>query len=295
LKNNMMSTEQTALSGSVMIMIQNVYKQLRQSERAVADYIIQNPENVINSNISEVAKECSISEATVIRFCKTAGFAGFHDLKLSLARGASNTMDTPLIYENIKKEDSLDSAIEKMHANNMQALTGTFKCLNLDQLSEVSRAISKTRLIHIFGLGTSGLVAQYAEYRFVRIGLLARACTDSHQIALATALVQKDDVVLIVSQSGTTKDIVEQMDVLKKKEAITICITGYPNSPAAKLSKHILRNMVHEAPFASGGIPSLMAQLSVVDALLAGASLNDFDHSIRMIEETGEALKSKKY
>ena len=275
-------------------MIQNVYKQLRKSEKAVADYVVESPEKVINSSISEIAKESNVSEATVIRFCKMAGFSGFQDLKVTLARGAAH-FDSPTIYENIQKDDSLQVALEKIFANNMQALNGTYHCLDLTQLKEVSRAISQARFVYLFGVGTSGLVAQYAEYRFTRIGLTTRAFTESHQIALATTSIRKNDIVIAISQSGSTKAIVQPIEIAKDKGAVTIAITGHPNSPIAKISNYVLRNTVHEAPFDSGGMPSLMAQLSVVDGLLAGASLENFDDSIQMIQATAEALKSKKY
>ncbi|MCD9022424.1 MurR/RpiR family transcriptional regulator [Cohnella silvisoli] len=294
MKQTINHANQTIVTGGALQMIQSVYKQLRKSEKAVADYITENPEKVINSNISEIAKESNVSEATVIRFCKTAGFSGFQDLKVTLARGAAH-FDSPTIYENIKKGDSLSTALEKMYANNMQALNGTYQCLDLNQLQEVSKVVSQARFVYLIGVGTSGLVAEYAEYRFTRIGLTTRAYTESHQIALATTSVRKSDVVIAISQSGSTKAIVEPLEIAKGKGAITIAITGHPYSPIAKISNYVLRNTVHEAPFDSGGMPSLMAQLSVVDGLMAGASLESFDTSIQMIQETAEALKSKKY
>lgn len=294
MKNSVNHSDQTIVTGGALQMIQNVYKQLRKSEKAVADYVVESPEKVINSSISEIAKESNVSEATVIRFCKMAGFSGFQDLKVTLARGAAH-FDSPTIYENIQKDDSLQVALEKIFANNMQALNGTYHCLDLTQLKEVSRAISQARFVYLFGVGTSGLVAQYAEYRFTRIGLTTRAFTESHQIALATTSIRKNDIVIAISQSGSTKAIVQPIEIAKDKGAVTIAITGHPNSPIAKISNYVLRNTVHEAPFDSGGMPSLMAQLSVVDGLLAGASLENFDDSIQMIQATAEALKSKKY
>lgn len=289
-----LSKEQTPYSGEALQMISNIYKQLRKSEKAVADYILQNPEKVINSNISEIAQESDVSEATVIRFCKAAGYSGFQDLKVTLARSTS-FFDSPTIFENIQKEDSLNKAVEKIYANNIQALNETFKSLDVEELKKASKAISQSKTIYLFGVGTSGLVAEYAAYRFTRIGLMTKAFTDSHYVALATALVQKGDVVLAISQSGSTKEMTEALDIVRKQGVLTITITGYPRSPVAKASNIILRSAVHEAPFESGGMPSLLAQLSVVDALMVGASLENFDDSIEMIQATTEALKSKKY
>ncbi|MFC5652277.1 MurR/RpiR family transcriptional regulator [Paenibacillus solisilvae] len=281
-------------SGDALQMIQNIYSQLRKSEKSVADYIVQNPEKTIKSNIAEIAIGSGVSEATVIRFCKAAGFSGFQDLKMTLARHSSS-FGTQAIYENIRKEDSLEIAIQKMYANNIQALNGTVQSLDLEQLESAAKAISRTRMIYLFGVGTSGTVAEYAEYRFTRIGLMTRAYTDSQSIAMATALVRPGDVVITISQSGSTKEIVEASEIVKKNGALTVTVTGHPRSPLAKTSKVILRSAVNEAPYESGGMPSLMTQLSVIDALMVAASLENFDASIAMILSTAEAVKSKKY
>ncbi|CAG7652687.1 MurR/RpiR family transcriptional regulator [Paenibacillus allorhizosphaerae] len=288
------SSQASGLTGGVLQAIGQVYNQLRKSEKAVADYTMRHPEETINSNISDIAQECQVSEATVIRFCKAVGFSGFQDLKINLAR-LSTFAEAPTLYENIRKEDSLETAIGKIHSNNVQALNGTFQNLDLTQLQKAAQALADARMIYLFGFGTSGLVAEYAAYRFTRIGLLTKSCTDSHHIALSTALVKRGDVVLAVSQSGSTKSIVESLEEVKRRGAFTVTITGYPRSPVARTSHIALRSAVHETPFESGGMPSLMAQLSVVDALMVGASLEHFDESITMIQATTEALKSKKY
>lgn len=294
MKDMKMSEDQTAYSSGAAQRISNMYNQLRKSEKSVADYVLQNPEKVINSSISEIAQESNVSDATIVRFCKAAGFSGFQDLKVSMARSTS-FFNSPTIFENIRKEDNLNTAIEKIYANNIQALNQTFQGLDLDQLQQSVRAINQARMIYLIGVGTSGLVAEYAAYRFTRIGLMTKSFTDSHYIALATALIKPNDVVLTISQSGSTKAVVVALDMIKGTNAISIAITGHPRSPVAKASNLVLRSSVHETPFESGGMPSMLAQLSVVDALMVGASLANFDASIEMIQATTEALKSKKY
>lgn len=274
--------------------IKNLYSHLRKSEKQIADYILEHSEKAINQSISEIAQESNVSEATVIRFCKATGFTGFQDLKISLAR-SSAPLVSPKLFESIIKTDNLESAVQKIFNNNYQALENTIQSLNYQQLKKAAKSIRAGRVIYIYGLGTSGFVAQYAAYRFSRIGLLAHACVDSHFISLSNATIQRQDVVIAISQSGSTKEIAEALEFLRKRECLTITITGHPRSPVAKLSEITLISAVHETPFESGGMPSLMSQLSVVDALMVGAALEKFDESIEMIQATTEALKSKKY
>lgn len=282
------------VSANALQQIRAAYKELRQSEKKVADYVLQNTEKVINSSISEIAKESNVSEATVIRFCKATGFIGFQDLKLALAKGSA-VSEPPKIFENISKNDHLDTAIQKIFANNIFALNETLKCLDLDQLSRIAKLLSSSRMIFLYGLGTSGIVAEYASYRFTRIGLVTKAYVDTHSIALSTAIVKPEDSVLLISQSGSTKEIVEALKEVKKKGARTIAITGYSRSPVAKESDIVLKNAIHETPFESGGMPSLLAQLGVIDAMMVGVALENFEESIEMIRATAEAVKTKKY
>ncbi|MCJ7843103.1 MurR/RpiR family transcriptional regulator [Lederbergia sp. NSJ-179] len=282
------------LSANAIQQIRGMYKGLRKSEQKVADYLLQNTERVINSSISEIAKESNVSEATVIRFCKAVGFMGFHDLKLALARNMVES-ESPKIFENISKNDALDTAIQKIFANNIFALNETLQSLDLDQLNRVATLLSTARIIYLYGLGTSGIVAEYASYRFTRMGLITKEYVDSHSIAMSTATVKSQDLVLLISQSGSTKEIVEALKEVKQQGAPTIAVTGYPRSPIAIESDIVLQNAIHEAPFESGGMPSLLAQLGVIDAMMVGVALEHFDESIEMIRATAEAVKLKKY
>lgn len=282
------------ISNNAIHQIRGFYSSLRQSEKKVADYILQNIDTVINSSISEVANESNISDATVIRFCKAVGFFGFQDLKISLAKNTTKS-GSPKIFENISKTDDLKTAIEKIFANNIFSINETMQIINIEDLKIIAGRLKNARQLYLYGVGTSVHVAEYTSYRFTRMGLLNKAYVSEHSIALSTATVKDNDVILLISQSGSTREIVEAAKLVKKKGAFVITVTGYPHSPVAKISDIVIQNAVHEAPFESGGMPSLLAQLSTMDAITVAVAMRDFDETIRMIRETAEALKTKKY
>nr|WP_275901648.1 MurR/RpiR family transcriptional regulator [Paenibacillus sp. SYP-B3998] len=166
--------------------------------------------------------------------------------------------------------------------------------MDLKELKKAAEVIASARIIYLFGVGTSGMVADYASYRFTRIGLLTKSYMDSHLISMSTATIQANDVVIAISQSGSTTAIVKALESVKKCGANIISITSHSRSPVTKSSSIVLRSSVHETPFESGDMPSLMAQLSVVDALMVAAALENFDASMNRIQAATEALKSKK-
>src|SRR5699024_2496941 len=155
--------------------IRGNYSKLRQSERKEADYIFRNYEGAINSSVSEVAENCKVSEATVIRFCKSTGFQGFQDLKLSIAKNLTQS-ETSKMFGNITERDNLEIATQKTFSNNLFALNETFKTLDIKKLEHTIELLNKARIIYIYGLGTSGIVADYASYRFTRIGFFTKKC-----------------------------------------------------------------------------------------------------------------------
>jgi Transcriptional regulators len=165
----------------------------------------------------------------------------------------------------------------------------------MESLAKAVDAIATARQVYLYGVGTSALAAQDAYYKLVRVGIPANFFADPHMQAISTVLTGKEDVAIGFSHSGSTKDVVDALSLAKAQGARIICITNRSRSPAAKLADILLLTASEETPFGSGGMPSMMAQLSVVDALFVGVALKIYDRAIQFIERTGEAVKGKKY
>lgn len=282
------------MSNIGLVHIQANYSCLRRSEQQVADYVLQNPEKVIYQSISEVAQSANVSEASVVRFCRAVGYTGFQDLRISLAKEYSEQKPVRL-YDSIAAEDSIEVGIKKALDGNMRALENTASLLDAAKLKQMAVRIRQARVVALLGLGTSGMVAQYAFYRLNRIGLFSCPYTDGHSIATYCAVANERHFVLAISQSGSSVEIVEAMEKVHQQGAQTACITGYARSPLTRHCDTVLLSAVQESPFESGDMSSLISQLSVIDALVVGAALEDFDRSVEMIQMTAESVKQKKY
>lgn len=274
--------------------IQANYPRLRRSEQQIADYVLQNPEKVIYQSISEIAQSANVSEASVVRFCRAVGYTSFQDLRISLAKEHSEQKPARL-YDSIAAGDSIEVGIKKALDGNMRALENTVSLLDAAKLKQMAARIRQARVVALLGLGTSGMVAEYAFYRLNRIGLFSCPYTDGHSIATYCAVANERHFVLAISQSGSSVEIVEAMEKVHQQGAQTACITGYPRSPLTRHCDTVLLSAVQESPFESGDMSSLISQLSVIDALVVGAALEDFDRSVEMIQVTAESVKQKKY
>ena len=273
--------------------LRRMLENLGPAEKRVALYIIANANQVLYQSITELSANSGASDATVIRLCNRLGYSGYHELKIALARELVSPSKN--IHEDISPSDDLATAVRKAFQANSQAINDTFDLLDMGSLAKAVEAVVAARQVHVYGVGTSALAAQDACYKLVRVGIRASFFADPHMQAISTALIGREDVAIGFSHSGSTKDVVDALALAKAQGACIICITNRSRSPAAKLADILLLTAAEETPFGSGGMPSMMAQLSIVDALFVGVALKIYDRAIQFIEQTGEAVKGKKY
>lgn len=269
------------------------YDRLRPSEQKVADYVLAEPARVVYSSVTEVAERAGVSDATVIRFCRSLGFAGFQELKIALSREL--VAPERHIHQDIRREDDLATAVRKAYHANHQALDDTLANLDIEVLRSIIERILSARRIHLYGSGTSGLAALDAHYKLLRIGIESSPFVDVHLRASAAALLGRSDMVIAFSHSGSTRDVVDAVAVAKKAGAWVVGVTNHRQSPLARHAHAVVVTAAEETPFGSGGIPSVIAQLSVVDALFVGLCLKDYDRALRWLEKTAEGVRPTKY
>jgi len=266
---------------------------LNPAERAVADYILANPEKVLYCSISELSANTGTSDATVIRLCRLLGYSGYQELKITLAREKIPPIRN--IHENISPDDDITTAVGKAFRANIQAISDTLSVLNMSDLEKAADILVQANSVSVYGLGTSGLAAQNAYYKLFRAGIRANVFPDSHVQAMSTAQLGPNDAAIAISHSGSTKELVRIADLCKERGATVICITNHSRSPLAKRADLVLLTASLETPFSSGGMPTMFAQLSIIDALFIAVALKTYDRATKFMELTGEAVKDSKY
>ncbi|MEA3485772.1 MAG: MurR/RpiR family transcriptional regulator [Candidatus Aerophobetes bacterium] len=273
--------------------LRGVYRSLNPAGKKVVDYILAHPEETIGLSITEVAENSSVSEATVVRVSQLIGYQGFQELKIVLAKDLGSFFAE--IPEKIKRGDSVTEITAKVLQMNIQAIRDTLDVLDVEEVEKAIKAISNARRVDFYGVGASGFVALDAQNKFLRINIESMAFTDPHSQAVSAALLTKRDVAVGISHSGSTKDIADSLFLAKSAGATTICITNYARSPVAKISDIKLYTASKEATFRSGAIASRIAQLSVIDVLFMGILIRCYDKTVRCLEKTTEAVKTKRY
>ena len=241
--------------------LRSVLPKLSDSERRVALWVLDNVDATIRNSMSAIAQAVDVSDTTVLRMCRTAGFSGFTDLKLALAQEPRET-----------REDTSDET----HASDIQAAGRLFRAvaqaisdtqgvLNEAGFARALDLIAGARHILVGGGGGSGIVAQAFYQRCIRLGQRCDAPIDSQLQIMHAALTGPEDLVVVISYSGITSDPVLILQEAKSRGAATLCITGNSASPLARLADVVLVSVSHEQ--GSEPMAAQIAQMTLVDAL----------------------------
>ena len=260
--------------------------------RRIADFIIDNASDVIHMSVTEVAERSGASEGSVISLCQTLGARGFQQVKIALARELVQPVQ--FIHEDLLPGDSMQTVVDKVFQSDLNALRDTMKALDVGALQQAVDAVRRAKRVEVFGIGSAATIAEDANYRLLRIGIPARASVDSHVQAITASLCDPEATVITISHSGSTIETLTATRLAKEAGATTIVVTNFGKSPILAHADIVLNTLARETQFRTEAMTSRIAQLAVIDALIAGLALADHDRSTATIAKTFEVLSSKR-
>ena len=271
--------------------IKLLYSEMGKAEKQIADWILNNPGQIISLSIVELAEQCGCSEATIVRFSKRLGLSGYQELKISLASESG----TSTVNANITSSDSAYEMFEKVSNDIYFSLELTKKSLDPKSMSVAANKICSANKIVVFGLGNSASIATDASHKFLRAGLNCVAYSDNHMQVIAASHLEKGDVAIAISHSGSSKDIVDALKIAKEHGATTITVSNKGKSPILKFSDVVLATSASETQYNILALNSRIAQLAIIDALYFFVVYNLSNKALESIKETEHSLLTKKY
>ena len=275
---------------AVVLKIKELIPSLSKSEQLVANYIIENPDQVITLSVAALADAVGVSDPTVVRTCRHLGFIGYQDLKVTLAQ----SIVTPLqnIHEEISPEDDVQKIVSKVFLSAIHTLQYTHDTLVPGDIQAAAEMLMGARRIVIFGLGASGAVASDLQHKLLRLGLDANVYVDAHLQALTTAYCTSEDVVFAISHSGSSRIIIDNVQLAKENGARIISLTSFGRSPLSKLADVCLFTASMETKYRILAISSRIAELTIIDSIYTYIALRC--DSIRQMK-VEQAMKELKY
>lgn len=206
----------------VILEIQQKYTSFSEKEKNIAEYVLEHSRSINNINIADLAKITQTSGATVTRFCRKIGCANFVDMKLKLSA---------LKKEEPEPESGILTAVYSYYN---KAIEGTQQSISKEQIVSVVEEIKKARKIYIYGVGSSGLTALEMMQRLLRMGFNVHGIADPHMMIINSAIAGKGDLVIGLSVSGETQEVVSALRIAKNNGARTIAISSFANSALAQ-------------------------------------------------------------
>ena len=241
---------------TILEKIEKQYVTLTKKENQIALYILQHPNEIKTSTITDLAAKIGTSPALITHFCKKIDNISFMDLKLGISS----------IHE---RESIVQSDLVADHISDFyyHVIERTKKNLTIELVDAVLDKIKGARRIYIFGVGSSGLSALELNQRLIRMGMNSVCVTDSHMMLINSSLVTQEDVVIGISVSGETTDINKAIRLAKLRGAGIIGLTSFSESELSKLSDIYL--LAYNSTFVDNErfVNSQFALMYVIDIL----------------------------
>jgi RpiR family carbohydrate utilization transcriptional regulator len=291
-------TEAPALYGDITVSailarIDQLYPTYGAVSRRIADFVRGYPHEVVHMSVSDLADRVGAAEGTVVGFCKGLGATGFQQLKIVLAQEIVQPVQ--LIHEDLQPQDNAATVSAKIFSSNVQTLRDTAAALDVAALERAVATIRRAKRIEIYGVGSAASIAEDAHYRMLRIGLDARAVVDPHIQVISASQCDPTVATLTISHSGSTHETVTATRLAKEAGAQTICITNFGRSPIQAFADIVLTTMARETRFRTEAMTSRLAQLAIVDVLIACLALSDYERSVAVLRQTFDVLSLKRY
>jgi len=254
-------------SQDIFSLIHSRYNSFTNTEKKVADYILENIKDVIYMSITDLADARNVGESSVFRFCKTMDLKGYQEFKIVLAHSISLDDETPQLSSIITMQDTIGELASKALSSNVSALTETYNLMTESDIADAVESMIQADRIHFFGVGSSLMTAMEAKNKFMRITNKTECAIDSHLQVMSAALMTARDVAVLISYSGSTKDTIEVAKIAKESGAKIISITRFAKSPLTSFSDITLLCGANEGPLQGGSLSAKIAQLYLLDIL----------------------------
>jgi RpiR family carbohydrate utilization transcriptional regulator len=270
---------------------------LAPAEQRVGRLVLADPRSFAKLPVSELADRAHVSKPTVVRFCRSVGYDGLSDFKLKLAGSVSEGV--PFIHRSVDADDKTNDIMVKVIDNTVAAF---LKYRNDASSAAIERAVNALvaayrdgKRIEFFGVGNSGVVAQDAQHKFFRLGVHTIAYSDGHMQVMSASVLGPGDCVVVISNSGRTRDLMDACDIARKNGATTIVITA-SGSPLASAG-HIHLAADHPEGFDRySPMVSRLLHLMIIDILATCVALRIGGETLQpLLREMKNNLRSKRY
>ncbi|WYP25932.1 MurR/RpiR family transcriptional regulator [Alkalihalobacillus sp. FSL W8-0930] len=251
------------------------------SERKIINQLNQHDKPFLLS-MNELSLLSNVSEPSVVRLYRKLGYASYQELKVALAQELAESKTNATETNDIQVGDQADVVFEKISDQISSALSMTQDQMNVTTIEQAILALQQAKRLYFFGQGLSGTIAEDGAHKFMRLGETTLSVKDPHYQAIYASHMNEQDVVVAISHSGETVDIIDVVEIAKNNGAKIIVITSNRNTTLASMANFLLLTQAAETTKRSDAMVSRIVQLTLIDTLYT-----------RMVALGGERLSSR--
>lgn len=269
--------------------VKDTYGLLSRAERKVADAILGQPHKVLQLAIAEMADLAGVSEPTVIRFCRSLGQRGYSDFKLQLAQSLATAAN--YVHTDLDQGHDVDDVVREIFDHSVNSLLNARNSLGHDQLRKAVGALKKALRVEIFGFGASAVVAADAGQKLMRLNVPVCVHHDRHNQIIIASVLDMHSVVIAISHSGSSIDLIDSARLARESGATVIAITR-AGSPLAELADILLSAGLDEDTSRYMPMRSRLVHLVMIDVLIVSLSLALGDVALERLSKVKKNLRN---
>ncbi len=251
------------LDKPVLDVIKDNYEKIFSAEKKVADFVLEHPQEAVDANVSELAKASGVSDATVVRMCHHLGYKGYYQFRLMLAKDVGRDEG-----EEIEELQNTPNPVMKIFQKYVNSLIAVAESINEEDMRSCVNMIKTCKQAHILAVGNTTPLALYMGFRLGRLGVKCTYDISPEYFLNHVNLADKEDIIIAISQSGSSRQVIQGMELAKEKGLKIMAITGYRQSPISELSDYVLISNGRKESFDYYKNYAHLKETALIDALL---------------------------
>ena len=286
--------------GNIRKQIEKGYADLRRSEKLAADYVLEHMEQIPDLSIDRLAHNAGVSQPTVLRMLRSAGFSGYRDFcyrlvaELAKKAGTGEGEKGPMYGYTLDKSTPLEEIPFNMAATTQKMLEETIKNFSGKIYQKTVEALANACLIDIYGVENSEATALDLLTKLLYLGLPCRYFSDCYHQQIAAGALTPEDVAVGISYSGESKDTVDSLRKAKKAGARTIAVTNFKDAAISRYADILICTSQEQLMYGDA-IFSRSCQILVVDMIYMGIISLDYDRYTDRLKRCEKVVREKAY
>ncbi len=278
----------TLAIGAKALMKEN---ELTKTEKRIVQWLFKKGNLKPSTTAKSIAVKHNVSEALIVKICGKLGYSGFKDGKSNILNYL-NQISFHFI-EDFSQDETSEEIIAKVFNLSIQTLKEGWAISDSQLIMKAAQMILEACNIDLYGVGGSQSICSDFQHKLLRIGIRSSSYSgDRNLMAMSASLLRESDLVIAVSHSGLTQDVLEPLIVAKSNGSKIISITNSLSSPIAELSDIAIGSPARDTPLLGQNASARILQLTLLDSLFVEVAKQNIEQAQSNLEKTRGAVKS---